>query len=249
MFVLHPDALTTPDRVRAVQGWSETSHPDPQLVRQINAVSLRIRKATGREFGFRRYTSEAPLYLNGLGAPDLWLPRTPIRTLTWAAVGGLAIPVGTYSPAAIRSEPTGAFRLPDWDTEGRVFRPAGWPRYRGTHLDLTRDPHTTTSLVGVACAFAGDFGAILPQYSGEVNATHNPDGLATDIDDDLEQVVFDEIAETMAMTRKLGGLRREKTAGGRELEYNDSATFELQRRAILQERLTNWITPETMWAG
>ena len=205
------------------------------------------------------------LNLCGNGLDRIWVPRRPIKALTYVAIvdwvvgnnGGLpAIGVNTVAPAysysttqAIFSSDQ-VFRLsPETDREGMLLRPLRWPAWLPSHHDVTRNANWGTSLKGYNIQIQGDFGFILPQYACPVDGVipstqQNPNGLPTDIDPDLEALVWQE-AEERCKKRPRPGFKGETSAGGVRQDYQDP-TYLAQRESFLRYQLQNWMNAQAV---
>jgi len=247
---LTPAALTTPARVRAAQGWSESAYPDARLIPKINAISERVEMVTGRKWGFRRIPTESPLWVASSGGDLLWLPLVNVRSLTQVTLAGEELDLQAYSYPSSVNNPGGVFRLPETDRLGHLFRPAGWPRAAQSWSDLTGHPNLSSAIFRPNVAVAGDFGFILPQFHSTVDATHNPDGLPADLPAAVEGVLAGLVLQALMGDLASNAIRRETTAGGREVEYADvTSQRQLTVDQVLMDNLGDWVSPDSRWAG
>lgn len=207
---LSPIALTTPDRVRLESG---TSGDEELLNRLINIVSSRVVRSCGREFGFKIFTSDVPELHAGSGSAELYVRRWPIRDVQEVRISSQVIPVELIS-GSTAIPPTGdtVFRCAEWDRIGMLYYPSGWACWAQRWGDLAGGPNLSRDALYQTIALSYTGGFILPQFDGVEDADHNPDGAATDIDDDLEGAVVAEVIRRLQ--RPTRDLVEERTAGG-----------------------------------
>ena len=138
---LNANALSTPDRFRALAG--DCSFTNDQIAGKINALSDRLESLCGRKFGYVRYPTTAPQLLQGHGMLQLFLDRN-IRTVEAVFLNGTRYDIETVvSSTQIPLYGATIFRTPDWDRDGMLYCPVGWTMWAGAYRDLTGDATST----------------------------------------------------------------------------------------------------------
>lgn len=226
---LAANALTTKTRFASLMGLSLASLDVDRLESTINAVSAAAERLTGRKFGFRRYSADAPLLVEAQACPELYLRYFPIRSILSIVMDGetLTVSEGLPTPDGLGT----VWRLDGNDERGILWRSWGWPGYQGP------------------IKIAGDFGYVLPQYAGDTDATHNPEGVEeSDIDPELERIVCEEVrGRWSAPARK--GIKAETSPGGQKVEFFGAGGSVADRDAELKLALADWCLPSAWWAG
>lgn len=227
--------------MRTARNLSSGTYTDGILIPKINSVSKRVQDICCRKFGFQRFSGDSYLFMAGNGLDRIWVNCRPIRSITYVAIGDEEQTVADFTLAGAQENAGYVFRTADWDVEGKLYRPSRWPASVRMHRDLTCAPDWSGPK-GYSIAIQGDFGMILPQFDGVVNATHNPDGEDTDMDPTLEDLVWTEVQETLA-SRPAPGIKSETTAGGRKKDFQD-ATYLAQRESFFRSQLEPFCNPE-----
>ena len=210
---LRPHALTTPERAR-VLGPGLAAVNDLSLIMAINSVSAAAARYVGRPLHQILVKEEDPEFLRGQGRSILQLRAYPVVAIESVTVDGQA--VEDFSQAS------------QWLKRGQLYRESGWPWSVPRHCDLTGDPDFARARFNVAVAYRG--GYISPAQDLE-------DG--EPLPDEIELVMLREIGDLLSGARNTGRIRREKTAGGYEVEFAMSAVVSLSRET--QDVLSGYV--------
>lgn len=206
---LRPYALTTPDRAREL-GTGLAGAPESKLVMAINAVSKAMATYCGRPLHHVEVTSEDPELFQGWGSSQLQLRCYPIVEVDQVLVDGQA--VTDFSSAS------------QFLAQGQLYREVGWPWSGPRHDDVTCDPNFGRTRYNVAVAYRG--GYVTPL---QAECPEHEDHEGEPLPDDIEIALFRELGDIFSGARNTGRIRREKTAGGYEVEFAMSAIVQLSR--------------------
>lgn len=210
---LRGNALTTPDRAR-VLGPGLANVEDLALVMAINSVSAAAARYVGRPLHQVVVTEDDPELLQGRGHPVLQLRAYPVVAIESVTIDGHV--VEDFSSAS------------QWLRRGQLYRESCWPWSVPRHGDLTGDPDFARARFNVAVAYTG--GYISPAQDLE-------DGEL--LPDEIELAILREVGDLLSGARNTGRIRREKTAGGYEVEFAMSAVVSLSRES--QDVLSGYV--------
>lgn len=210
---LRSHALTTPERAR-VLGPGLANVDDLTLTMAINSVSAAAARYVGRPLHQVAVTVDDPELLQGCGRPVLQLRAYPVLSIESVTIGGHA--VIDFSTAS------------QWLRRGQLYRESYWPWSVPRHADLTGDPDFARARYNIAVAYTG--GYISPAQRREHGEP---------LPDEIELVVLREIGDLLSGARNTGRIRREKTAGGYEVEFAMSAVVSLSRET--QDVLSGYV--------
>lgn len=209
---LAANALSTVARVKDA---AAVPCSDARVEFVIGEVSAAIESYTGRKLGFTTVSTGAPDYYKGNGTCELWMRRLPVLTITRVRVHGTQI--------------TDYLRMANLDEAGCILRgsaydaTAQWTMTGAVWPDLTNDISTRDDVRAYNIDVCGTFGFVLPQYSGAVNATHNPTGGSATLPLDLEGACIREVLRRIY--RPIPGVKSEKTPGSWEMEWQDTSNL------------------------
>ena len=232
--ILAPNALTTPVRFSEMTGVSLGQLNCNVLTRHINAISARAANFCGREFGLRIYPANSPWLGQGTGKTVFYLPFAPIKSLTTLIINNWTATVITVdNTTAVPLQGQNVYRTPDWDKIGKIYCPLGFTAWTAQWADLSQDANFDPLFRHHHLRLLRRGGCLIPQFGGVTNPDHNPTGDPSDLPADLEEAVVTEI-ETR-LSRPVRGLLREKTPGGREMQYEankDMGEFSPQAMSV-----------------
>ena len=184
------------------------------LIMAINSVSAAAARYVGRPLHQVVVTAEDPELLQGHGRATLQLRAYPVVTIESVTISGQA--VEDFSTAS------------QWLRHGQLYLESGWPWSVPRHCDLTGDPDFSRARFNVAVAYTG--GYISP-------AQDLADGEL--LPDEIELAILREVGDLLSGARNTGRIRREKTAGGYEVEFAMSAVVSLSRET--QDVLSGYV--------
>lgn len=213
---LRPHALTTPERVR-VLGTGLREVGENSLVFAINAISQAMARFVRRPLHQVTTPAGSPELLQGYSRATLQLRCYPVVEIVSVEVSGS--PVTDFS------------RNPQFLQDGQLYREVGWPMSAPRYNDLTEDCDTSRPRYNIAVSYTG--GYVTPAQDLE---------LGEPLPDEIELALFREIGDLLSGARNTGRIRREKTAGGYEVEFAMSGTVSLSRES--QDVLSGYA-----WAG
>lgn len=210
---LRSHALTTPERAR-VLGPGLANADETALTMAINSVSAAAARYVGRPLHQLVVTEDDPELLQGRGLAVLQLRAYPVVAIESVTIGGQT--VDDFSKAS------------QWLTRGQLYRESCWPWSVPRHCDLTGDPDFSRARFNVSVAYTG--GYISPAQDLEHGEP---------LPDEIELVILREVGDLMSGARNTGRIRREKTAGGYEVEFAMSAVVSLSRET--QDVLSGYV--------
>lgn len=205
-------ALTTPERARVLGTMPNVD--EYTLVMAINSVSAAAARYVGRPLHQVVVTEDDPELLQGRGRAVLQLRAYPVVAIESVTIDGQV--VEDFSSAS------------QWLRRGQLYREFGWPWSVPRHGDLTGDPDFARARFNVAVAYTG--GYISPAQDADVGEP---------LPDEIELAILREVGDLLSGARNTGRIRREKTAGGYEVEFAMSAVVSLSRET--QDVLSGYV--------
>ncbi len=213
---LRPYALTTPERARAL-GTGLREVGENSLAFAINAISQAMARYVRRPLHQITTAVGSPELLQGYGRETLHLRCYPVVEIFSVHVDGHEVADFETNPQFLEV--------------GQLYREAGWPMSVPRHNDLTGDPDFSRPRFNVAVSYTGGYAT--PAQDLERGEP---------LPDEIELALFREIGDLLSGARNTGRIRREKTAGGYEVEFAMSGTVSLSRES--QDVLSGYA-----WAG
>lgn len=226
-------ALTT---VAAVQDVIGTSAATARIERAIESVSRTMARYCGITF---EYGSNITEWHVGEATRKLYLRRRAIASVASVYVMGTAQTIdvldSSLTPDQVVSETV--YRSDEWDAEGILYRPCGWPLCHAVWGDLTHQPAIGPDQRQMNLRVVYTGGYVTPQQ--------NVDGVgARTLPYDLEDAVIREVADRVS--RPIGSLVSERTPGGWSQTWaagsgGDGIVFAADTMRVLADYRRDWL--------